>query len=228
MRRLIAISALSLFMMNAYSADAPALKSEKQKLSYAIGTQVGQSVARSIQQDELDLDSAVVAAAVQDALNGAKPRMSMEEMQAVMQAFQQKRAAEFRAKADANKKAGDEFLAANKKKEGVKELPSGLQYKVVKEGKGRQPKATDTVEVHYRGTHINGKEFDSSYSRNQPATFALNGILPGWQEALQLMKEGSKWQVFIPGQLGYGAGGGGGGIGPNETLLFDIELLSIK
>ena len=130
--------------------------------------------------------------------------------------------------ADKNMKEGETFLAENKNKEGVVTLPSGLQYKVITAGAGPTPKLTDTVTTHYRGTLIDGTEFDSSYKRNQPATFQVNGVIAGWTEALQLMHVGSKWQLFIPANLGYGARGAGGKIGPNATLIFDIELLAIK
>ena len=127
-----------------------------------------------------------------------------------------------------NKKEGETFLAENKKKEGVKTLPSGLQYKVITEGTGKMPKETDTVTTHYRGTLIDGTEFDSSHKRGQPATFAVKGVIKGWTEALQLMKEGSKWQLFIPSELAYGERGAGQTIGPYATLIFDIELISIQ
>ena len=127
-----------------------------------------------------------------------------------------------------NLEAGQAYLEANKKKEGVVTLPSGLQYKIITEGKGKQPKSTDTVVAHYRGTLINGTEFDSSYKRNEPATFPVAGVIKGWQEALPLMKEGAKWQVYIPAELAYGPRGAGDVIGPNEVLVFDIELLSVK
>jgi FKBP-type peptidyl-prolyl cis-trans isomerase FklB len=127
-----------------------------------------------------------------------------------------------------NKKEGEAFLAENKKKEGVTTLPSGLQYKIMKEGDGQIPKSTDTVTVHYRGTLIDGTEFDSSYTRGQPATFPVKGVIAGFSEALQLMKVGSKWQLFIPSNLAYGERGAGDDIGPNASLIFDIELISIK
>ncbi|MDA8100356.1 MAG: FKBP-type peptidyl-prolyl cis-trans isomerase [Nitrospiraceae bacterium] len=130
--------------------------------------------------------------------------------------------------AEKNLKEGEAFLAANAKKEGVKTLPSGLQYEVIKEGTGKKPAATDTVTVHYKGTLINGMEFDSSYKRNQPSTFPLNRVIPGWTEGVQLMKEGSKYRLFIPSHLAYGSRGAGGLIGPNATLIFEVELLSIQ
>jgi len=134
----------------------------------------------------------------------------------------------FQQLADKNQKEGEVFLAENKKKKGVITLPSGLQYQVIKEGTGKIPKATDTVTTHYRGTLIDGTEFDSSYKRGEPASFPVNGVIKGWTEALQLMKVGSKWQLFIPSNLAYGPQGAGQAIGPNATLIFEIELLSIK
>jgi FKBP-type peptidyl-prolyl cis-trans isomerase FklB len=130
--------------------------------------------------------------------------------------------------AEKNKKEGEAFLAANKTKEGIKTLPSGLQYKVIKEGTGKTPTAEDTVVTNYRGTLTDGTEFDSSYKRGQPATFPVKGVIPGWTEALQLMKEGSKWELFIPSNLAYGEQGAGGVIGPNAALIFEIELISVK
>jgi FKBP-type peptidyl-prolyl cis-trans isomerase FklB len=153
-------------------------------------------------------------------------------MQVTMAAWQKEmmaKATETQKKAgEKNKKEGDTFLAENKKKPGVVTLPSGLQYKILKEGTGPTPKATDTVVTQYRGTLINGKEFDSSYKRNQPATFPCNQVIAGWTEALQKMKVGSKWQLFVPSNLGYGENGAGGDIGPNATLIFEVELIDIK
>ena len=160
-----------------------------------------------------------------------KMLMTEDQMRVVMQAFDtemkakmQKRMGEMAAK---NRAAGEIFLAANAKKEGVVTLPSGLQYKVITEGSGETPKATDTVTTHYRGTLIDGTEFDSSYTREQPATFAVRGVIPGWVEALQLMTVGSKWQLFVPGKLAYGERGRAPRIEPNATLVFELELLSI-
>ena len=134
----------------------------------------------------------------------------------------------FQKTTEANKSEGESFLAANKSKDGVKVTKSGLQYRVIKAGSGKMPKETDTVEVHYRGVLINGDEFDSSYSRGQPVSFPVNGVIKGWQEALQLMKEGAKWKVYVPSDLAYGKSGAGGKIGPHAALVFDVELLKIK
>jgi FKBP-type peptidyl-prolyl cis-trans isomerase FklB len=178
--------------------------------------------------DNIDLDEEAFMAAIRDMAAGKQPRLSKSEIQAVLQKVQQQRAAEAQKTADENLRKGQEFLSANGKKAGVKTLPSGLQYKVIRAGTGKSPKATDTVKVDYRGTLINGTEFDSSYKRGQPATFPVNGVIKGWQEALQLMKEGAKWQIYVPAELAYGPRGAGGQIGPNETLIFDVELLQIK
>ena len=211
--------------LNAWGKEpANSLKTDKQKFSYTAGYQIGQNLKRQ----NLDLDSKTYSQGVQDAIANAKPRLKPEEMQAAVQNQQKKDMEKQAAVAKKNLDAGQTFLEANKKKEGVVTLPSGLQYKVVTEGKGKQPKSTDTVVAHYRGTLINGTEFDSSYQRNEPATFPVGGVIKGWQEALPLMKEGSKWQVYIPSDLAYGPRGAGGEIGPNEVLIFDIELLSVK
>jgi FKBP-type peptidyl-prolyl cis-trans isomerase FklB len=211
--------------VNAWGKEpAGGLKTDKQKFSYTAGYQIGQNLKRQ----NLDLDSKTFSQGVQDAITNAKPRLKPEEMQAAVQAQQKKDMDKQAAVAKKNLDAGQAFLEANKKKDGVVTLPSGLQYKVVTEGKGKQPKSTDTVVAHYRGTLINGTEFDSSYQRNEPATFPVGGVIKGWQEALPLMKEGSKWQVYIPSDLAYGPRGAGAGIGPNEVLVFDIELLSVK
>ncbi len=205
-------------------ASAGELKTEKQKLSYIIGYQIGFNLKR----EGTEIDPSLLSEAVQDALNGTEPKLSKEEMQATMKAVQQRKMQEQKARLEKNEKAGQDFLAANKKKEGVVELPSGLQYKIIKAGSGSQPKADDTVTVNYKGTLITGKQFDSSYDRGQPATFPINGVIQGWQEALQLMKEGAKWEIYVPAKLAYGARGAGSDIGPGETLIFDVELLEIK
>lgn len=211
--------------LNAWGKEpASSLKTDKQKFSYTAGYQIGQNLKRQ----NLDLDSKTFSQGVQDAITNAKPRLKPEEMQAAVQVQQKKDMDKQAAVAKKNLDAGQAFLEANKKKDGVVTLPSGLQYKVVTEGKGKQPKSTDTVVAHYRGTLINGTEFDSSYQRNEPATFPVGGVIKGWQEALPLMKEGAKWQVYIPADLAYGPRGAGAAIGPNEALIFDIELVSVK
>lgn len=210
------------------SSQALILKTEKEKLSYAIGMNIGQSMKK----DSLDIDPAILARAVKDALTGAKPAMTEEQARVTMNVFRaemmKKQQAEAQKAGDANKQAGEKFLAENKTKAGVVTLPSGLQYKIIKEGDGPKPTASDTVVTNYRGTLINGTEFDSSYKRNEPATFPVGQVIKGWTEALQLMPVGSKWQLFIPSNLAYGERSPGGEIGPNSTLVFDIELLSIQ
>ncbi len=204
------------------------LKTKKDKVSYSIGLDMG----ASLKNNEIDVDPNIVARGIKDSLSGGKRLMTDQEVQETLTALRTeliaKQQERQKALAEKNKKEGEAFLAANAKKEGVKTLPSGLQYKVITEGKGKSPKATDTVTVNYRGTLIDGAEFDSSYKRGEPATFQVNGVIKGWTEALQLMKEGSKWQLFIPSNLAYGERGAGGVIGPNATLIFEVELLSIK
>ncbi|MFQ5937001.1 MAG: FKBP-type peptidyl-prolyl cis-trans isomerase, partial [Acidiferrobacterales bacterium] len=159
---------------------------------------------------------------------GKPPSLSVAEMQATLAVYQQKQMEARLALATKNQQTGEAFLTANKEKEGVVALANGLQYKVIEAGSGKKPKASDTVVVHYRGRLINGEEFDSSYSRGEPASFQVSGVIDGWQQALQMMSVGAKWQVFIPSDLAYGQRGAGESIGPNETLIFDIELLAIK
>lgn len=211
--------------LNAWGKEpASSLKTDKQKFSYTAGYQIGQNLKRQ----NLDLDSKAFSQGTQDAITNAKPRLKPEEMQAAVQNQQKKDMEKQMAVAKKNLEAGQAFLEANKKKEGVVTLPSGLQYKIITEGKGKQPKGADSVVAHYRGTLTNGTEFDSSYQRNEPATFPVAGVIKGWQEALPLMKEGAKWQIYIPADLAYGPRGAGAAIGPNEALIFDIELLSVK
>jgi len=204
------------------------LTTQKEKLSYAIGMNIGQSMKK----DALYIDPAILTRALKDALSGSKPQMTEEEAKAVITTFRNemiaKKQAEEKKISDANKQAGEQFLATNKTREGVVTLPSGLQYKIIKQGDGPKPTATDTVETNYRGTLINGTEFDSSYKRGEPATFPVNQVIKGWTEALQLMPVGSKWQLFIPADLAYGPRSPSPEIGPNSALIFDIELLSIK
>jgi len=198
---------------------AVALKTELDKVSYVIGAQLGQSF--KTQGIDIQIESLIWG--LKDALAGKKLAMSQEEMRQVLTGFRQRMLAKQAAK---NLAEGTAFLEANGAKEGVKVLPSGLQYKVIKEGTGQTPKADDKVKTHYRGTLINGTEFDSSYKRNKPAEFAVNGVIPGWTEALQLMKEGCKWELYIPANLAYGERGRPG-IPPNSTLIFEIELLEV-
>jgi len=200
------------------------LKSQKEKMSYIIGLDMG----KNLKNQSIDIDQAALAKGIKDALSGGKSSLTDEEIRQTMAVFQQEMMARSQALGEKNKKEGEAFLAENKKKQGVITLPSGLQYKVVSAGKGKKPKPTDTVTVQYRGTLIDGTEFDSSYRRGQPATFPVNGVIPGWTEALGLMQEGAKWQIFVPSNLAYGEKGAGGQIGPNATLIFEVELISIQ
>lgn len=218
-RLLVAIS-LCIATVGASAGEATP-KTDDEKFSYAIGYQIAESVKR--QGMEVDVDSLIQA--IRDDLTGTPLRISQPEMQAAVVAYQQKK---FEELSDKNQKAGKKYLAANKKKPGIVELPSGLQYRIVEEGSGEKPVSSDTVKVHYRGTLIDGTEFDSSYARGEPVTFQIAKIINGWQQALILMSEGAKWQVFIPPILAYGSGGAGQNIGPNETLVFEIELVSIE
>jgi FKBP-type peptidyl-prolyl cis-trans isomerase FklB len=212
----------------AKTATPLTLKTPQQKFSYAIGMRMGQS----FHKQSVPVDPAIMARGVRDALAGGKTLLTDEEAQAaigeVQKEVQMKMQAKAKGEGDVNKKTGADFLAANKGKDGVVALPSGLQYKILTTGKGPKPTASDTVECNYRGTLINGKEFDSSYKRGQSATFPVSGVIKGWTEALQLMPVGSKWQLFIPPDLAYGERGAGGDIGPDETLTFEVELISIK
>jgi|SoiMethySBSTD1v2_1073268.scaffolds.fasta_scaffold1127670_1 FKBP-type peptidyl-prolyl cis-trans isomerase len=204
------------------------LKTSKDKFSYALGMNLGANLHRQA----VDVDPAILQRGFKDGLAGGKTLLTEDEARAALLEVQteirKKLQEKMQAEGDANKKAGDAFLAENKTKEGVVTLPDGLQYKILKEGSGAKPTATDSVICNYRGTLINGTEFDSSYKRGQPATFPVGGVIKGWTEALQLMPVGSKWQLFIPSALAYGERAPGGEIGPNSTLIFDIELLSIE
>lgn len=206
-----------------------ALTTSKQKASYAIGMNWGTGLHRQ----NIDVDSAALIQGMKDALAGGKTLLTEDEARAALmqlqKEMQEKQQAKAAAEGEENKKEGEAFLAANKSKEGVVTLPSGLQYKILKEGNGPKPTATDSVVCNYKGTLINGTEFDSSYKRGEPATFPVTGVIKGWTEALQLMPVGSKWQLFIPPDLAYGPRGTPGGpIGPNATLIFEVELISIK
>lgn len=216
----------------AKSANTLTLKTEKDKLSYAIGLNVGKSLQNNIQKDSLDIEPAILARAVKDVLAGGETLLTDDEAKAIITALQtdlrQKQEAKMKELGDANKKEGDEFLAANKAKEGVVTLPSGLQYKILIAGTGPKPTASDTVICNYKGTLLDNTEFDSSYKRGKPATIPVGHVIKGWTEALQLMPVGSKWQLFIPSDLAYGERGAGGTIGPNATLIFEVELISIQ
>lgn len=205
-----------------------ALPTDKDKLSYAIGMNVGKGLHR----DNVDVDPNVLLRGLKDAMAGSTTLMTDEEARASIVQLQTQLRSKMEAQqaqaGEANKKAGDDFLAANRSKPGVVALPSGLQYKILKEGTGPKPTATDSVKCNYRGTLIDGKEFDASEKHGGPATFPVNGVIKGWTEALQLMPVGSKWQLFIPPDMAYGSRGAPPDIGPNETLIFEVELLSIE
>ena len=199
------------------------LKDQKDKVSYSIGLQIGFNLSRQ----KVDISPEVLASGIKDALAG-KPQLNPDQIKEVMATFEKDMEQKQKQAGDKNKAEGAKFLEENKKKEGVKTTASGLQYKVVKDGSGAQPKATDTVTVNYRGTLINGTEFDSSYKRGQPATFPVNGVIKGWTEALQLMKVGSKYQLWIPSNLAYGERSVNPELGPNATLIFEVELMDAK
>lgn len=202
-------------------------KDLNQKASYAIGA----DIASNIKRQGVDLDPKAIVAGITDTFAG-KTQLTDAEMKEVMAEFRTQMMAQMETKQKAvgekNLKDGEAYLAANAKKEGVKATKTGLQYKVLKEGKGKTPKASDSVKVHYHGTLIDGSVFDSSVERGEPISFPVGGVIAGWTEALQLMKEGDKWQLVIPSKLAYGEQGPGGKIGPNSTLIFDVELLAVE
>ncbi len=211
------------------------LKTEDDKVSYSLGFSMGSS----FKKDELKMNLEIFQKGIKDGLTGSKQILNEEEIKKTMMAFQQemrekkraermKRMEERKKQGEVNKEKGNKFLEGNKTKEGIVTLKSGLQYKILKKGTGASPKATDTVKCHYKGTTIDGKEFDSSYKRGEPARFALNRVIKGWTECLQLMKEGGKWQFFVPSELAYGERGSGQNIGSNEVLIFEVELFGIE
>lgn len=224
MRRFIITTAILSLASIGFGEDKPQLKDLKDKVSYSVGLSVGSNFKKQGQ----DLNPDAVLAGLKDALSGKQPALSEKEMQETMEAWSKQMEDKQKAVGEKNVADGVKFLAENKSKSGVKTTASGLQYKVIKEGSGAQPKVTDTVTVNYRGTLINGTEFDSSYKRGQPASFPVNGVIKGWTEALQLMKAGSKYQLFIPSSLAYGERAAGADIAPNSTLIFEVELLDVK
>lgn len=206
------------------SAAEPAPLSVSERYSYAMGVRLGQLLqAQGIAQ----LDSRAFAAAIDDVLAGRPLRLSEAEMQAAVVEQQRAFATQREQRAQANLEAGRDFLTRNAGRADVVVLPSGLQYRVLESGSGAQPGSTDTVRVHYHGTLIDGSVFDSSVERGEPAEFALSGVIPGFREAISGMHAGDRWQVFLPSTLAYGEGGAGTDIGPNETLIFEIQLLDI-
>ena len=212
----------------AKSAPPLVLKTDKDKASYAVGMNMG----KGLQKDAIDIDPNIFARGLKDGLAGGKTLMTEEEATAAINVLKaevkKKQEAKMQLAGDANKKEGDAFLAANKTKEGVVTLPSGLQYKILTAGTGPKPTAADSVVCNYKGTLINGKEFDASSKHGGPATFPVGGVIKGWTEALQLMPVGSKWQLFVPADLAYGQRAMGPDITPGATLIFEVELLSIK
>jgi FKBP-type peptidyl-prolyl cis-trans isomerase FklB len=230
MKRRIAMAMCAAVALSgaAFAADAPELKTDKEKLSYSIGMDIGGNLKRG----SIEVDPDLLAIGLKDSYVGGKTILTEEEARKTIEEFQKtlmaKQAETMKKLAEKNKGEGEKFLAENGKKEGVKTLPSGLQYKEIAPGTGKSPKATDTVTTHYKGTLIDGTEFDSSYKRGQPATFPVSGVIPGWTEALQSMKEGAKWQLFVPSNLAYGEKGAGREIGPNAALIFEVELISVQ
>jgi FKBP-type peptidyl-prolyl cis-trans isomerase FklB len=233
--KLVAVLVVTLLTAQVSAEETLVLKTPKDKVSYAIGV----DLARNLKQPGVEVDVELMLRGLKDGLSRENLLMTDDELRKTMNAFQSElrvKQAELRQKqakaraiaAEENKKEGDAFLAENKKKEGVVTLPSGLQYRILKEGAGKKPAEVDTVEVNYRGTLVKGTDFDSSDRAGKPATFKVTEVIPGWKEALKLMPVGSKWQLFIPSQLAYGVRGLGDQIGPNATLIFELELLASR
>jgi FKBP-type peptidyl-prolyl cis-trans isomerase FklB len=202
---------------------SPPLKDQKDKFSYSIGVNIGSNLSKQ----NIPVNPDAITAGIKDAIAG-KPQLTPDQIKEVMATFEKDMEQKQKAAGEKNASEGTKFLEENKKKDGVKTTGSGLQYKALKQGTGAQPKESDTVTVNYRGTLINGTEFDSSYKRGQAATFPLSGVIKGWTEGLQLMKVGSKYQLFVPPNLGYGDRAVGPDISPNSTLIFEVELLEVK
>ncbi len=224
---IIVVLGITLAAGSCLAADPVSLQDKKDKVSYSIGYQVG----GDFKKQEIGINPEILVQGIRDAMAGTEPQMTPEEMRSTLVELQKTMVEAQKKKmqeaADKNLAAGEEFLAANGQKEGVVVLPSGLQYEIIEPGSGPSPAATDFVEVNYRGTLIDGTQFDSSYDRGKPATFRVDGVIPGWTEALQLMHPGSKWRLFIPPDLAYGARQAGP-IPPNSALIFEVELLDIK
>lgn len=201
--------------------------SNKERISYIIG----RDMAANFKKQGIEIDPDIFVRGLKEALAGTQSKLSQDEVQDAMMELQQlmqsRQASSHSREADINRQEGEAFLAENKNRAGVVTLPSGLQYMVLEEGTGATPGKTDKVTTHYHGTLIDGTVFDSSYERGQPATFPVNGVIAGWTEALTKMKEGAKWRLFLPSNLAYGAQGAGEDIGPNATLIFDVELISV-
>jgi len=225
--KIVIVSGMLLIASTVFATEPTVLTTPKDKASYAIGM----DMAISLKRNNIDVDPDVLGKAIKDILTDQKALLTDQEAKTILadlqKEMQTKKQEKMKALGEKNKKESAAFLAENMKKDGVKTLPSGLQYKVITEGNGKTPGETDTVTVQYTGRLVDGTEFDSSYKRGQAATFAVNKVIKGWTEALQLMKEGSKWQLFIPPNLAYGENGGGP-IGPNAALIFDVELVSVQ
>jgi len=227
--KLILMGAISMALASGISlaGDKVEPKTESDKVSYSVGYRLGGDFKRQ----QVDINSDMLVQGIEDAASGGEALMTEEQMRTVMMNLANRVKAEQMEKQKQegaeNIKAGEAFLAENAGKEGVKTTDSGLQYKVITAGEGKTPQKSDKVTVHYRGTLIDGSEFDSSYSRNKPATFGVGQVIPGWTEALQLMKEGDKWEIYLPSKLGYGERGAGAKIPPNSTLIFEVELISV-
>lgn len=225
MHRFTSVFAISAALTtSAFAQDVSPLETDKARASYGLGLQIGQQLAERI---TTDLDTAAFTLAIRDVLDGAEPRLSEEELEAAFAALRAEIDAAREARAQAKLEAGRAFLAENGKKDGVTTTESGLQYSITKSGSGDSPTPGQSVTVHYEGRLLNGSVFDSSIARGEPVTFPVGGVIRGWQEALQLMTPGATWEVWIPSELAYGPQGAGGSIGPNETLNFTIELISI-
>jgi len=223
-RRIQSLALLTTIVLSTSVFADKTPQTEQEKFSYAVGVQISTNLMRQ----NLGIDPASFVQAVDDVLNKKDMKVTQDEMQQVLVSFQQKEMEKQSAQAAVNKTAGEKFLADNRIKPGIKTTASGLQYKIIKEGNGKKPTLEDEVVVNYEGSLIDGQVFDSSYQRGEPLTIKVNGVIPGWQELLPMMPVGSKWQVFIPAELAYGERSVGDVIGPNSTLVFDVELISIK
>ncbi|MBJ15187.1 MAG: hypothetical protein CMF38_00930 [Legionellaceae bacterium] len=225
---LVAATVMSLAMSSAMAADAVTLNNDTDKLSYSIGADLG----KNFKKQGIDISPNAMAKGLEDGMSGNQLMLTDDQMKEVLNKFQKnlmaKRNAEFTKKSEDNKAKGEAFLAQNKTKEGVVTTSSGLQYKILEKGKGAKPGKDDTVTVEYTGKLLNGQVFDSSEKTGKPAEFNVSQVIPGWTEALQLMPAGSTWEVYVPASLAYGARSVGGAIGPNETLVFKIHLMSVK
>lgn len=226
----LATVSICFFSQHTWSAgnQGTQLKDKKDKISYSIGVDIGKSILKQ----KIDINTESFVQGFKDGQSDKSTLMTEDEIRQTLMALQtemlERQKTDMKNLATKNLTDGQKFLEDNKKKQGVITLPSGLEYRIIKEGKGESPKATDVVTTHYRGKLIDGTEFDSSYNRGEPVKFTVNGVIPGWTEALQLMKPGAKWELFIPSKLAYGEHGVGQIIGPNSTLIFEVELLSVE